>query len=84
MKSRPQPNNGMHPTRTSENAIRKVEGLCSFVRAGEIVCSLSSVFCLLRPLRVERLTRLEHPVGEVHKFAHRRPDHRHLALASGP
>ena len=53
--------------------------MCSWRAAGEILCYKSSSLC---PLRVEWLTRLEHPVGKMQELAHRRPDHSHLTLAS--
>ena len=74
--------NGMHPTGISVDAMRKIECPHSYLRAGEILCSVSSILCLLCPLRVERPARLEHAVSQVDEFAHRRPDDRQLALAS--
>src|SRR5215213_3514398 len=67
----------MHPTA----GMLLVIFLRGAVAAGEILCSQSSSFLLLRPLRVEGSPRLEHPVSEVDELAHRRPDQTHLALA---
>ena len=71
----------MHPTANSGAFIRETMLLLRLVAAGEILCSLSSVFC---PLRVERPARLEHSVGEVDELAHHSSDDRHLALTSVP